>query len=258
MVTITLASLMYGFLSPVIHARKLLFLSTASAHISLLAVVLSIPLSSIFPNGFLWAVLISSILIYSIGYLIYRGVEPNTATAVFVSLSASLSVVAMFFVLTRYSIESNLWGLFLGDPLLVSWKDLIYLGVVAIFTVLAVSLTYREQISIGLERDCVVISGINIKIHDFVFYTVLAISTVAMIRVVGFVLQHVLILLPSAIAVSLSKNSRDVLILSVFFSVLSAVLGLDLAVVLNQAPSGIIGLMMFGFYVLTKVKRNLV
>jgi len=253
--TVLFASLMYGFLSPVVYARRLLYLSTASSHIALLAVVLSIPLSKFFMCEYFWSILLSLALINLIGYLIHKGVEPDTATAIFVSFSASMSVIVMFIVLTNYPIGTDLWSLILGDPLLVSWRDVGFVSVISIITVLSVVLTYREQVSIGLERDCAVVSGINVKLYDFLFYTILAISTVAMIKVVGFVLQHVLILLPSIIAITFARNSKDAMFFSVFFSVFLALIGLDLAVFLNQAPSGIIGLLMFVMFIFGKVKR---
>jgi ABC-type Mn2+/Zn2+ transport system permease subunit len=252
--TILIASTMYGFLSPLIYARRLLYLSSASAHIALLAVVLAIPISKIALNSYFWAVMISLALMYAIGYTIHRGVDADTATAVFVAFTASLSVIAMYIVLTRYPIEADLMGLILGDPLLATLKDVVYLLVVSAITVTSVVLTYREQVYIGLERDCAVISGINVKLYDFVFYTVLGISTVAMIKVVGFVLQHVLILLPSAIAVAIAKNSKGVVLTSVVISVVAGVVGLYLAIITNQAPSGVIGLIMFLIYAFVKIK----
>jgi ABC-type Mn2+/Zn2+ transport system permease subunit len=75
-----------------------------------------------------------------------------------------------------------------------------------------------------------------------------------MIKVVGFVLQHVLILLPSAIAVAIAKNSKGVVLTSVVISVVAGVVGLYLAIITNQAPSGVIGLIMFLIYAFVKIK----
>ncbi len=256
-VVIASASLAFGLLSPVVYARRLYFLSVASSHIALLAVVLSIPLSRFILNEYAWSILIGLILMYSAGYAIYRGVNPDVATAIFVSLTASLSVIVMYFVLISFPIETNLWSIILGDPLLVSIMDVFYSVIVSIFILISVILTYREQVYIGIERDQALISGINIKLYEFLFYTMLAVTTIAMLRIVGFVLQHVLILLPSAISVLASKNSRDFLITSAFVSVLSGLVGLNLSVFLNLAPSGVIGLLMFAIYLSIKVKKSL-
>ncbi len=249
------SALIYGFLSPLIAARRLYFLSAASAHLALLAVVLAIPLARIILNEYIWSVVIGLILIYSVGFVIHRGLDPDIATAVFVSFSASVTVIAMYFILTNYQLEVNLWSLILGDPLLVSWADIAYLAVIALVVSTFVILTYREQIYIGVEKDKAIISGINVKFYDWLVYTLLGIATIALIKIIGFVLEHVLILLPSAISILLARDSRSALILSVTVSFISNLAGLYIAIFINQAPSGVIGLILFTIYVLALLKR---
>lgn len=249
-VVIIFASLTYGALSPLISARRLYFLSAASVHTALLAVVLAIPLAKLTGlNEYGFAVAIGLALTYCVGYAIYKGMNSDVATAVFVSLTASLSVLAMYFVLTKFSIGTDLWAIILGDPLLASREDVYYAASVAVLTVVAIALTYREQVCIGIERDCAVLSGINVKLYDWILYTLLGIATIAMIKIVGFVLEHVLLFLPSAIAIALARNSKDVLIFSIFVSLIFGLVGLHISVMFNQAPSGVIGLLMFLLYV---------
>ncbi len=250
------ASLMYGALSTLVSARRLYFLSAASSHIALLAVVLAIPLSKLMLNEYVWAVIVGLILLYAVGYSIHKGMDEDVATAIFVSLTASLSVISMYLVLTKYSIGYDLWAIILGDPLLASWTDVYYAVLVAVVTLTATILTYREQVCIGIERDCAILSGINVKLYDWLLYTLLGIATVAMIKIVGFVLQHVLILLPSAIAMLIAKDSKSMLFISVLVSILSGLLGLQISILINQVPSGVIGLLMFGMFALAFVAKR--
>ncbi len=250
------AALAYGSLSPLIASRRLYFLSAASAHIALLAVVLSIPLSYLAFNGYFWAVIIGLSLIYAVGYAIHSGIDEDVATAVFVSFSASASVIAMYFVLSKYSLEYDLWSIILGDPLLVGWKEAIALAAVSILIFLVTVLSYRENVIIGVERDTAVVSGIRVWFYDFTLYTLLGIAAIAMIGIVGFVLEHVLILLPAAISMSIAKDSKGMLTTSILISLISAMAGLQISVLTNQAPSGVIGLIMFTLYILAlAVKR---
>ncbi|ADB57247.1 metal ABC transporter permease [Archaeoglobus profundus] len=251
--TVVLASAMYGLISPLVYARRLQFLSAASSHTALLAVLLSIPLSAYIPS-YISAILIGLGLIYSVGYAINRGVEPNTATSILVSFTASTSVLAMYFVITHYEIATDIWAMILGDPLLVTWSDLKFLSTVTIFVILVTVLTYREQFHIGFDRDCAILAGINVKLYDLAFYTILGISTVAMLKVVGFVLQHVLILLPCAIAMKFAKGSKGLIVYSVLISVISSIVGLSISLTLNLSPSGVIGLVMLTFYLVGWLK----
>jgi len=245
------AAITYGLLSSLISARRLYFLSAASAHGALLAVVLAIPISRIVGilNEYIWSILLGLVLIYYVGYLISRGVDPDVATGVFTSMTASLSIIAMYFVLTQYSINTDLWAIILGDPLLASWHDTLFATIVMIITIISIFLTYREQVCIGVERDCTILSGVNVALYDWLTYTLLGLATIALIKVVGFVLEHVLILLPAAIAIQISRSSREVLIVSVLVSLFSSILGLFIAIAFNLSPSGIAGVILFLIYV---------
>ncbi len=247
--TVVMASVMYGILSPIVYARRLQFLSAASSHSALLAVLISILLSSYLP-GYLTAIVFGLLMMYAVGYAINRGVEPNTATSVFVSFSASASVLVMYYVITHYELVTDVWAMILGDPLLVTWSDVVILSLVSFVTLTVSILTYKEQFHIGFDRDCAVLSGINVNVYDATFYTILGLSTVAMLKVVGFVLQHVLILLPCAIAMRFAKGSRGLMLYSLTLSVISSVIGLLLALQFNVSPSGVIGLVMLTIYVL--------
>ena len=252
------AALAYGFMSPVVAARRLYFLAGASAHSALLAAVIAIPLSAwASPLGEPgWAILVGLALMYVVGYMVHRGVDPDTATAVFVAATASASVLAIYYVLTSFPRKAELWAIMVGDPLLASWADAWYALAVASATSLAVLLTYREQVYAGLDREFVALSGARLWLYDWLTFTLLGLTTVALIRVVGFVLEHVLLLLPAAIATRLAESSRGVLLASVSVSTAAALLGLYIAILLNQSPAGLIGAVLLLAYALVLTAKR--
>ena len=252
------ASLVYGFLGPVVAARRLYFLASASPHAALLSAVLAIPLARIIGIGgeYLWAIVIGIVLIYFVGYLVYRGVDPDTATAVFVAFTASSSVMAIYYVLTHYPIETDIWAIIVGDPLLASWESAFLALAILLVISLAILLTHRENICLGVDRDYVRLAGVNIRVYDLIVFTLLAVATVALIRIVGFVLEHVLVLLPAAIAVTWSKSARQALLTSITVSLIAGLTGLYLAVQLNQAPAGTTGLILLAVYLAVLLYRK--
>lgn len=254
------AAVAYGFLSAVIAARGFYFLAGASTHSALLAAVLGVPLARLtgLGNEYTWGVVVGLLLTYAVGYLIHRGVKPDIATSVFVSATASGSVVAIYYVLTRFPLQTDVWAIIVGDPLLASWPDAYYALAVAAVTAVAVVLTYREEVCIGAERSCTILTGVNVKFYDWLVFTLLGLTTVAMIKVVGFVLEHVLVLLPSAIAVSCSRSSSGVLYVSAYVSVVASLLGLYAAVAMDQAPAGVTGLILLAMYLATLLSRRVV
>ncbi len=252
------ASLVYGFLGPVIAARRLYFLASASPHAALLAAVLAIPLARLTGLGweYIWAIGVGVVLIYFVGYLVYRGVDPDTATAVFVAFTASSSVMAIYYVLTHYPIETDIWAIIVGDPLLASWESVFFSLAILLVVAVSILLTHRENICLGVDRDYVRLAGINIRIYDLLVFTLLAVATVALIKVVGFVLEHVLVLLPAAIATTWSRSARQALLTSITVSLIAGLTGLYLAVPLNQAPAGTTGLILLAVYLAVLFKKR--
>lgn len=252
------AAIAYGSLSPIIASRRLYFLASVSPHAALLAATLGIPLAKLIGIGdeYTWAIIIGLGLIYLAGYMIYRGFEADIATALFVAFTASSSVLALYYVLTMFPIETSIWAIIIGDPLLAGWADAIYSLGIACLAVLAVVLTCREQICIGIDRSYVRLTGVNIRLYDLLIYTLLALTTVALIRIVGFVLEHILVLLPSTIATTLSRSAKGALVLSISVSLISSLLGLYLSILLGQAPAGITGLVLLTIYVVVLILKK--
>ncbi len=254
------AALAYGSLSPIIASRRLFFLASASPHAALLAAALSIPLAYIvgFGGEYLWAIVIGLGLVYLAGYLIYRGLDADVATALFVAFTSSTSVLALYYVLTSFPVETSIWAIIIGDPLLAGTSDAAYALAIASISVLALTLTCREQICIGIDRVYVELTGVNVKLYDLLVYTVLALTTVALIKVVGFVLEHVFVLLPAAIATSVSRSARGAMLLSMNISLIAGLMGLYLSVALGLAPAGVTGIALLSSYIvaLTIGKRK--
>ncbi len=254
-----LSATIYGILSPLIAARRFYFLATEGPHIALFAIAISIVLSrsiGVF-NEFIWSIIISTILIYIIGYVIEKGVDPDIATSAMVALSSSGSVIALYYVLTNYSISYNLWGIILGDPLLSTWNDVYLLGAICIITIVIAIVTYNVNVYIGIDREYVEIGLSRPWIYSYALYTIVAIASVALLKIVGFVLEHVLILLPAPIAMIISESSYTVLIISIFIAILSSLLGLKISIDINLAPSGAIGVVVLFIYLLIYILKRL-
>ena len=252
------ASIAYGFLSPVVASRRLYFLASASPHSALLATIIAIPISMAIPVGnvYLWAAVIGLLLIYSVGYMIHRGVDPDIATAIYVSFTSSASVIALYYVLTRYPIETDLATIVIGDPLLAGWDEAFISVAIAVLSLLFVIVSFCEQVCIGVDRDSTRLSGINTSFYDLLVFTLLGLTTVLLIRIVGFVLEHVLILLPASIAVLVTESARKTLLISVVVSVLAGLTGLYLAVLFDIAPAGATGLVLLLFYIICLVIKK--
>lgn len=260
-IVIVSSSITFGLLAPIIAVRKLYFLAGAIPHSALLATVLAIPLarSICLGNEFVWSIIVGVALVYSVGYVIHKGVDADTATSVFVASTASLSVIALYYVLTSFPVETNIWAFIVGDPLLVSWSDVYVALIVASIAAVSVVLTYREHVVAGIDKDCVRLAGVRVKFYDWLLFTLLGVATITMLKIIGFVLEHVFILIPAAIAKIGSESATDALLISIIASITAGLTGLYITVVTGFAPAGVIGLVLFTIYILlltTKILRG--
>ncbi len=251
------AALTLGAISALVGARKLFFLAGAAPHSGLLAALAAIPLS--FITGYdpvLIASLIGVLLVYIVGYAIHRGHDPDVSTSVFIAFSASLSVILAYYVLTSYPVQTDISAIILGDPLLATPREALFMVGLSIVSFIIVWTTYREQVSIGIDRDSARLAGIRVWVYDLVVFTLLGLAAAALLRIIGFILEHVLILIPVSIALTASKSSGKAFTISILSALTAGLLGLNIALYFNLPPSGVTGAVLLAYYLLSLMGRK--
>ncbi len=255
LILIASTSLAFSSLSPIIAVRKLNFFASALPHASLLAIALGYLFSTVVGgNPTTLAILLSIPISFLQIYLVQRGIDEDTATSVFVAFTTSMSIAVIYYILTKYPAQVSLWSYVLGDPLLSTWEDIAYALAVSLGVAASSIILYDKEVLIGVDRDYAMLIGINVKLHDYIVVTLLTVASVGLLRVVGFVIEHVVLLLPSAIALVLAKNSREALWISVAVSIASGLAGLLIAVSFDLAPSATFGLILFIIYLIALIR----
>ncbi|MGC8974790.1 MAG: metal ABC transporter permease [Thermoprotei archaeon] len=250
--------LIFGFLSPIIAARRLYYLSAAAPHSTLFSVALSIIVTgtSWSSNYYLVAVAVSVFLMLGVGYMVRSGVDPDVATSVFVAGTTASSVLILYYVSLNYRMTYSVNALILGDPLLISHNELLTLFFALVMTAVLVVTTFRENVCAGVDIDLLKLSGVRLSLYDLVPYSLLGFASVVLLRLVGYVMSHVMILLPSLISMNLSKRACGTLAHSAGLSTVSALSGLLLSARLNISPSGSVGLFLTIIYLITFIMRR--
>lgn len=256
-ITFIALGLLFGSLSPLIAARRLYYLSAAAPHASLFSISLSMLAAEAFgiSDYYVIALLISMSLMLCIGYAVRSGLDLDTATSVFVSSTTALSVILVYYVLTKYRLTS-INAIMLGDPLLIPYQEVLILMTASISVLAIVFTTFKENVCAGIDSDLIKLSGGRAAPYDLIPYVLIGLVVVISLRLVGYVLSHVLVLLPSLVSINISKRARESLIHSIGFSVLASLAGLLLAVYFNVSPSGTVGALLTLFYLITLVSRR--
>lgn len=258
LLTFVSLGLIFGFLSPVIAARRLYYLSAAAPHSTLFSVALSIMVTgaSWTSSYYLVAVIVSVLLMLGVGYMVRSGLDPDVATSVFVAGTTASSVLILYYVSVNYRMTYSVNALILGDPLLISYNELVVLSLTLIMTAALVITTFRENVCAGVDIDLLKLSGVKLILYDLMPYFLLGFASVVLLRLVGYVMSHVMILLPSLISMNLSKRACVTLAHSVGLSASSALSGLILSTYLNISPSGSVGLFLTLIYLGTFIMRR--
>ncbi|WP_148678910.1 metal ABC transporter permease [Aeropyrum pernix] len=240
------AGLAYGSLSPTLYSRRLLFLAGAAPHSALAAASLGAVAAALTGVGGAWISLALGLtLIYAAGYSIYRGVDPDTAAALLAGFTASLGIAGLYLAgRTGASIST----LVIGDPLLASRTEalaVLALGVLFLATLLLLG----DRIAyIGVDREDAMLSGTRVWAYDLLLYTMIALSTVGLITVVGFILEHVLLLIPGALILPLTRGSRTAALAGGLAGSAAGVGGLILGGLTGIPPAAASGLILMLTY----------
>ncbi len=248
----------FGSLSLLIYARRLRYLAAASPHAAFLAAGAGILIANtIGGNVLFWTLVIGILLVYAAGYMSYKGADVEDSTSLLVAFSSSIGALVIYYVMTRYSYGVSIVSIVIGDPLLASKELIYYTALIGVISIIYVILTGRETIYIGTDPEDAKLSGLKIWFYDWLLYTFIGMATIGLVRAVGFVLEHVFLLIPGAIAALICRGIMQGITLSVAVSVLSASLGLVLAIILDLAPSASVGAILIVLYmVIFLLKRE--
>ncbi len=243
------ASVSFSQLSPVVGARRLFFLAAAMPHVALLSASLSFIASRLTGfSSFTLMVLIGVLLTIVVALFIGLGVDPDRATAIFVGVSSSLSIIMLYYLVTRYSMSREVYALIMGDPSLAGSRDYFVSSLIALSSSVYTLLFYESSVYAGLDRESFILTGARVWFYDLVFYILLAVSITSFVRIVGFILAHVFILIPGAFSSLICRRSRDVLLTSMVLSVLAACLGFAFGMYSNLSPTGLTGVLLAIMY----------
>lgn len=244
------AGLAYGSLSPILVARRALFLGGALPHSALLAAIAGLALESKTGLSYLaLSIAFNSMLSIAAGLALSRAKHPDRVVAGFVGVASSLSVIALYYAMLYGPSVARATVLLVGDPLLAGKTEAIASIVLGVLALGVSATTLRENVAIGVSRDQAKLSGLRVGVYDVAFYGMLGAVTAGLIKSVGFILTHVLLLMPGSISTALATGVYKPFFNSIAYSLFAVMLALLLGLLANVSPNGLAGLILAGAYV---------
>ena len=227
-----LASIVCGVIGTLVVVKRIVFISGGISHAAFGGVGLSYLLGI---DPILGALPFTVLSALSMG-VVSRRTNMREDTAIGVMWAAGMSLGVIFIAL-RPGYAPDLFSYLFGSILTVPRSDLIFMLILDLVVVVTVLLFYKEFLAISFDEEFATVVGVPVERLYLVLLSLIALSVVVMIRVIGIVLVIAMLTIPAVMSGQMCHNLKTMMILSVILSALLTTYGLWLSYVLDL-PSG--------------------
>ncbi len=227
-----LAAITCGIIGTYIVSRRIVFISGGISHASFGGVGIGYYLGI---NPIIGAAVFSVLAGLGIEALQGRsGLREDSLIGMMWSLGMAVGII---FVFLTPGYAANLITYLFGNILTVSRGDLLLMAGLAAVIILVFSLLFKEILYLSFDREYAKSQGVPVPGISYLLISLVALTIVINIRVIGIILVISMLTIPQATANLVSNNFRHIIFYSIGFTLLSSVCGLFFSYVLN-IPSG--------------------
>jgi len=231
-----LAGIMLSFVLAVVSffvvLRRLSFIGVGVAHSAFGGVALG-ALLGISPT--LTAIGFAVVVSNAIGYIGKEDhLSTDTAIGIFFPLAMALGVI---FIGMSDQYNVDLFGYLFGNILAITRQDLIVIAVFGGLVLLSTVLLFKELLFVAYDREVALVSGMPVAFLDHFFLTILALSVVISMKIVGIILVSALLVIPGAAASQITHRYDSMIAFSIIIALISTIGGLIISYYADL-PSG--------------------
>ena len=220
------ASITCGIIGTYIVSRRIVFISGGITHASFGGIGMG------YYFGFdpiLGAVAFGILSALGIEFFTKRAdLREDSAIAMLWSLGMALGVI---FIFLTPGYAPNLMSYLFGNILTVSKGDLIYLFILAVFVIGFFLTFYRMIIFVSFDEEFALTNNAPVRLFNALLISLVALTIVLNIRVVGIILVMSLLTIPQAIANLFTKRFDIMMIYSILFGFLGSITGLPISTI---------------------------
>jgi zinc transport system permease protein len=223
------ASIVAGVMGVIIIHKKLVMLSGGIAHTSYGGVGLGY-LLGFEPILGAFAFAVGAAL--GIGVVRRKGARTDAAIALFWSLGMALGIL---FIALMPGYPPNIGSYLFGSILSVTTSNLILMSLLSLIVVALVFFFFNDWKAYLFDAEFAAIRGLKTNLMEYILLLMVALTSVALIRVAGIILTLALLTAPAASAEKLTRSFGRQIALSVIIALICTVGGLALSYELNIA-----------------------
>lgn len=251
-----LAGVLISILCPIVGVflvlRRYSMMGDTLSHSSLAGVAIGLILGT---NPLLTAFIFASIC----GILIeilrnYYKQYSELVMSIILTLSLGIAII----LISTGKASANINSFLFGSILTVSSKDLYIISILSIISIILLIFLYNKLLYITFDEQGAFISGINVKLINYLFILLVGATISVSIRIMGILVISSMIVIPVATSMQLNKGFKKTLFYSILFAFIDIILGLILSYYINSAPGGTISLVSVILLVLIIIFKNIV
>jgi ABC-type Mn2+/Zn2+ transport system permease subunit len=249
-----IVSVMCGAISNLVILKRLSFLGAGISHAAFGGVALGVLLGvePLYTGiGFTW------LLTMVIGYVSREG-HLSEDTAIGIAYVAAMALGTIFLGFAR-SYNFDVVGYLFGNILAVTDTDLLIAGALGGVVLVALGLFHKELVFLAFDEEMAQVAGLPVRLLYYLLLSVMALTVVVAIKVVGIVLVSALLVLPGATSFQLTSNIVPMVALSLVCGLVSTLTGLYLSYMLDLASGATIvltGTVLFGLAMAASPRRR--
>tara|TARA_B100001057_G_C22847577_1_gene949687 strand:+ start:1965 stop:2819 length:855 start_codon:yes stop_codon:yes gene_type:complete len=182
----------------------------------------------------------------------------DTIMGIVFSSMFALGIVMM----TKIESGVHLDHILFGDVLGVSWQDILESAIITILVSLFIFYKGKDLMLYVFDSQHAKAIGLNINFYQYSILILLSLTIVGALKAVGMILVIALLITPGAIANLLTDSFKRMLLVSLFVSSTTSILGVYISFYINSAPAptiivllSLIFIMVF-FYQNRQIKFN--
>ena len=182
----------------------------------------------------IWGI-ISGVLIARVARRRVLGADAAIGVVTTASFALGLALMNRYGQASK-SIEAVLFGSVLG----VKVSDIIAVSLVAVFALAVIVVWYRKMLFSTFDPDVAQVSGVNVSLVEVVLLSLLSLTILVTMRVIGTLLISALLVIPAAAARMTTNSFSRLLWISPLIGAVTCFFGMNLSYHLDTSASATI------------------
>jgi zinc transport system permease protein len=201
--------------------QRMSYFGAALSHAALLGIALGFLLTIDLKITMLGVTFLTSLLLMGLQH--NRQFSSDTLLGVLAHLSLAMGMVVLGLL---PQVRIDLMAYLFGDILAISWVDILWIYIGGGLVLIALSLIWRNILSLTLHRDLALVDGVKENKTRFIFLLLLSFIIAISMQLVGVLLIVSMLIIPAASARKFSRSPEQMAFYATLAGIYSVASGL--------------------------------